>query len=86
MQAFTEPQSVGIRLGDAVVDTFSLPAGRRELRRIPLTAAQLGAGETVDVLVSVDRTFLPAGVPQLKSLDSRELGVRVFHAFVEPKQ
>ncbi len=86
VQAFTEPQSVGIRLGDAVVDTFSLPAGRRELRRIPLTAAQLGAGETVDVLVSVDRTFVPAGVPQLKSLDPRELGVRVFHAFVEPKQ
>ncbi len=35
---------------------------------------------------AVDKTFVPASVPQLKSLDPRELGVRVFHAFVEPKQ
>jgi hypothetical protein len=54
--------------------------------RIPLTAAQLGSGETTDVVVLVDKTFVPASVPQLKSLDPRELGVRVFHTFVEPKQ
>jgi hypothetical protein len=86
VQAFTEPQKVEVRLGESVVDTFSLPSGHRELRRISLTAAQLGAGETVDVVVAVDKTFVPASVPQLKSLDPRELGVRVFHAFVEPKQ
>ena len=86
MDAFTEPQKVEIRLGDAVVDSFSLQAGRRELRRISLTAAQLGSEETVDVVVAVDKTFVPASVPKLKSLDPRELGVRVFHAFVEPKQ
>jgi hypothetical protein len=86
VQAFNEPQKVEIRVGDAVVDGFSLAAGRRELRRVPLTAAQLGTGETVDVVLSVDRTFVPASVTQLKSLDPRELGVRVFHAFVEPKQ
>jgi hypothetical protein len=86
VQAFAEPQKVEIKSGDVVVDSFTLPAGRRELRRIPLTAAQLGAGETVDVVLSVDKTFVPASVPQLKSLDPRELGVRVFHAFVEPKQ
>jgi hypothetical protein len=86
VQAFTEPQRVEIRVGDTVADSFSLAAGRRELRRIPLTAAQLGTGETVDVVLSVDKTFVPAGVAQLKSLDPRELGVRVFHAFVEPKQ
>jgi hypothetical protein len=86
VQAFTEPQKVEIRVGEAVVDSFSLTAGRRELRRVALTAAQLGSGETVDVVVSVDKTFVPASVAQLKSLDPRELGVRVFHAFVEPKQ
>jgi hypothetical protein len=86
VHAFTDPQKVEIRLGDAVVDSFSLQAGRRELRRILLTAAQLGSEETVDVVVAVDKTFVPASVPQLKSLDPRELGVRVFHAFVEPKQ
>ena len=86
VQAFTEPQKVEIRTGDAVVDSFTLAAGQRELRRIPLTTAQLGSGETTDVVLSVDKTFVPASVPQLKSLDPRELGVRVFHAFVEPKQ
>lgn len=84
--AFSEPQKVEMRIGDAVVDSFELPSGRRELRRVPLTAAQLGTGETVDIVVTVDKTFVPASLPQLKSLDPRELGVRVFHAFVEPKQ
>ena len=84
--AFPTPQMVDIRVGQDVVDSFSLPPGRRELRRISLTPAQLGSAETVDMAVVVDRTFVPAGVPQLKSLDPRELGVRVFRAFIEPKQ
>jgi hypothetical protein len=86
VQAFTEPQKVEIRVGNSVVDSFSLPSGHRELRRISLSAAQLGSMETVDMVVAVDKTFVPSSVAQLKSLDSRELGVRVFHAFVEPKQ
>jgi hypothetical protein len=86
VQAFNEPQKVEIRISDAVVDSFTLASGQHELRRIPLTAAQLGSGETTDVVLSVDTTFVPASIPQLKSLDPRELGVRVFHAFVEPKQ
>jgi hypothetical protein len=85
VQALPEPQKVEVRVGEAVVDSFTLPAGQRELRRIPVTAAQMGSGETVDVTIGVDKTFVPAAVAQLKSLDARELGVRVFHAFVEPK-
>jgi hypothetical protein len=86
VQALPEPQKVEVRVGETVVDSFALAAGQRELRRIPMTAAQLGSGETVDVTIGVDKTFVPATVAQLKSLDARELGVRVFHAFVEPKQ
>jgi len=85
-RAFAEPQKVEIKVGPSVVDSFDLPPGRRELRRIPLSAAQFGTGETVDMAVVVDKTFVPASIPQLKSLDPRELGVRVFRAFVEPKQ
>jgi hypothetical protein len=33
----------------------------------------------------VDQTFVPADVPSLRSSDSRELGIRVFRAYVEPK-
>jgi len=84
--AFAQPQQVEIRAGQALVDSFPLAAGLPELRRISLTPQQLGAGENVDMSIVVDKTFVPASVPQLKSLDSRELGLRVFHVFVEPKQ
>jgi hypothetical protein len=85
VQAFAEPQRVEVRLGGAVIDTFALPGGQRELRRIALTASQLGDGESVDLVVSVDKTFVPAGIPQLRSSDPRELGLRVFRVYIEPK-
>ncbi|HKE86502.1 MAG TPA: hypothetical protein VKB50_22250 [Vicinamibacterales bacterium] len=84
--AFSGPQQVEVRAGQAVVDSFPLAAGRPELRRISLPPEKLGTGENVDLSIVVDKTFVPASIPQLKSLDSRELGVRVFHVFVEPKQ
>jgi hypothetical protein len=83
--AFPEPQQVEIRIGSAVVDTFALAAGQRQLRRIPLSAAQAGDAETVEMAIAVDKTFVPARVPQLRSADGRELGVRVFRVHIEPK-
>lgn len=82
--AFPEPQRVEVRAGSEVVDRFSLPGGRMELRRIQIPAGQLGTEETVELTISVDRTFVPASVPALRSTDTRELGVRVFRAYVEP--
>jgi hypothetical protein len=67
-----------------VVDSFSLGPNQAELRKFPVSAAQLGAGDTVEMKIVVDRTFVPATIPELKSGDPRELGVRVFRAFVEP--
>jgi hypothetical protein len=68
-----------------VIDSFALPPGPRELRKVDLTAAQLGTGETVEVTVAVDKSFVPATITQLKSSDTRELGIRVFRAYVQPK-
>jgi hypothetical protein len=85
VMAFPDPQQVEIRLGTEVVDRFPLPSGQRELRRVPISAAQLGAGDMVELTVTVDRTFVPATMPALRSTDPRELGVRVFRAFVQPK-
>jgi hypothetical protein len=78
-----EPQRVEVRMGETVVDRFTLAPGARELRRIRLPAAELGAGETVELSVVVDRTFVPAAMPALRSADSRELGIRVFRAYVD---
>lgn len=83
--ALGEPQHVDVRVGDAVVDSFVLQSNKQELRTFPLTAAQLGAADTSEMRISVDKTFVPATIPALKSSDPRELGVRVFRAYVEPR-
>ena len=85
VQGLGEPQHVELRIGDMVIDSFSLPSGQRELRKLDLTTAQMGTGETVEITVAVDKTFVPATITQLKSTDSRELGIRVFRAYVQAK-
>jgi hypothetical protein len=45
----------------------------------------LGAADSIELVIAVDQTFVPADIPSLRSSDSRELGVRVFRAYVEPK-
>ena len=84
VRPFDTPQRVEVRAGTEVVDSFPLPAARPEVRRITLSRAQLGTGPTVELTISVDRTFVPATIPALKINDPRELGVRVFRAFVKP--
>jgi hypothetical protein len=53
------------------------------LRQIPITAAQLGTGDTAEIRFEVDRTFVPANLGQGET-DRRELGIRVYHVFVKP--
>jgi hypothetical protein len=85
VKAFPEPQHVTVSLGSTVIDMFALPPNQPELRRIALSAEQLGAAETLDLSVAVDKTFVPSAVPDLKSSDGRELGVRVFRVYIQPK-
>jgi hypothetical protein len=80
----TEPQTVTVSIGSEVVDTF--PIGRTgDVRRIPLSVSQLGVGEQVELRLSLDRTFVPSVVTAGAQGDKRELGLCVFHAFVEAK-
>jgi hypothetical protein len=76
---FTPPQQVTIRTGSQTVASFAADSRERKLLTFPLTAAQLGSGEMAELILDVDRTFGPGGG------DTRQLGIRVFHAFVEPK-
>ena len=58
----------------------SRPTDRdRKMMTFPITAAQFGTGDMAELMLDVDRTFAPGAG------DTRELGIRVFHAFVEPK-
>jgi hypothetical protein len=80
---YHDAQQVEVRLGDAVVDRFSLPPNEHLLRKIQLAAAQLGTAEMSELQIRVDKTFVPALVAASNNKDTRELGVRVFHAFVD---
>jgi hypothetical protein len=81
---FNDPQQVRITMGDKVIDEFTLQPRQPELRKIPLKADQLGTGDVSELVVTVDKTYVPA-VVNSSSKDPRELGVRVFHAFVDPR-
>lgn len=76
---FTPPQQVTVRIGPQVIATFPADSKDRKLLTFPLTAGQLGSGDMSEIVIDVDRAFTPGGG------DTRELGIRVFHAFVEPK-
>jgi hypothetical protein len=83
---FLEPQQVQVNIGGQPVDQFTLTAGQQQLRKIPITAAQFGSGEMAEIQIAVDKTYVPALVNAEFKKDSRELGVRVFHAYVQPRQ
>lgn len=83
---FSEPQQVTVTLGDQTIDTFPIKPKDELIRKAPISAAQLGTGDLVDLHISVDKTFVPAVVTNGTSIDPRELGVRIFHAFVQPTE
>jgi hypothetical protein len=76
---FNPPQQVTLKIGDQQVGQFAADSKGPALLTFPLTAAQLGSADTVELSIDVDKTFKPGGP------DPRELGIRVFHTYVEPK-
>jgi hypothetical protein len=82
---FTQPQQVTLSIGGRELDEFTITPKQQILRKVPIAATQLGTGDMVELHISVDKTFVPALIPAANSKDPRELGIRVFHAFVEPK-
>ncbi|MDE3154253.1 MAG: hypothetical protein KGN76_04080 [Acidobacteriota bacterium] len=83
--AVFDSQQVTVTAAGQPVTQLTLAANQRELKLIPISAAQLGTGDTATIGLDVDKTFVPAQIPALHNADPRELGVRVFHAFVLPR-
>ena len=79
------PVQVTLRIGETVVETVTFDSAAEVLRKIPLANAQFGSGDNVDLVLDVTPSFVPAKTPAANSSDPRELGLRVFHAFVEPE-
>ena len=76
-------QTVHVVIGSEVVDTFE-PTAQIVARRIPVSAATLGAEDFAQLTLRVDHSFVPARLPRAMSTDTRELGVRVFSVDISP--
>ena len=81
---FPTPQQVSLYSGSQLVTTFPADTLAPTLRRIAITAAQLGTADMVELRLEVDKTFVPAKVTGAGP-DNRELGIRVYHTFIDPK-
>lgn len=75
---FNPPQQVTIKVAGQSIATFAADSKEPVLRTFPIAAAQFGDGDMSEIVLEVDRTFTG-------SSDPRELGIRVYQAFVEPK-
>jgi len=82
---FKDTQHVQVSLGTTPMDDFTLAPGQELLKKIPLKAAQLGTDDMAELHISVDKTFVPSLLPAANSKDPRELGIRVFHAYIDPR-
>jgi hypothetical protein len=81
-----EAQQVQVILGGQTVDQFTVtPDANRILRKMNLPAAQMGNEELGELTLSVDKTFIPAKISGSNNKDLRELGVRVFQAYVDAR-
>jgi hypothetical protein len=79
-----KPQQVTVYSGDTAVSTFPVDRPGIVLKKVPITAAQLGTGDMAELRIDVDRSFMPSKLPG-GSRDPRELGIRVYHAFIESR-
>jgi hypothetical protein len=81
--AFDDTQQVTISAGSRTIEQFTLIPRQTVLKKIPLKAADFGSAEMVELQIDVNKTFIPALV-LASDHDPRELGIRVFHAFIQP--
>jgi hypothetical protein len=76
-------QQVTVQIGDQVITTIPLVANNAQVLKFPVSAAQLGTGDMVEMKFTADKTFVPALDASMKSGDPRELGARFFHVFIQ---
>jgi hypothetical protein len=80
------PQVLQVTMGGETLAQYTLaPDQDRQLHKITLPARLMGEADLAEVQLVVDTTFVPMTVTNGASKDPRELGVRVFHAFVDPR-
>ena len=76
-------QNVAVQIGPQTIATIPVSANPPEVLKYPITAAQLGTADMVEIKFTADKTFVPALESSMKSGDPRELGARFFHVFIQ---
>lgn len=76
-------QNIAVQIGSQTIATIPLSANPPTVLKYPITAAQLGTADMVEIKFTADKTFVPALEASMKSGDPRELGARFFHVFVQ---
>jgi hypothetical protein len=76
-------QNVTVQIGDQQLQTIALTSSNPPVLKYPVTAAQLGTSDMVEMKFTADTTFVPALDQSMKSGDPRELGARFFHVFIQ---
>ena len=78
-------QQVQVLVGGQTSTTSRWAPTSSSCAKVKIPAAQLGDAEMAEIRISTDKSIVPALTPEAASKDPRELGVRVFHAFVDPR-
>ena len=79
---FERPQRLALVVGDRTIRETTLNTNRRVHLDYDLTAVDLGGDDVVRLELLIDQTSVPSE-ENGRAADTRELGVRVFDAYVE---
>jgi hypothetical protein len=82
---FDPPQHMTVVVGGRRINKFPLDTKNPDYKEIELRTADLGLTKSVTIELLVDKTFVPLEHEGKASKDGRELGARVYYAFVEAK-
>ena len=76
-------QNIAVQIGNQTIATIPVNSNPPSVLKYPITAAQLGMADMVEIKFTADKTFVPALEASMKSSDPRELGARFFHVFIQ---
>lgn len=80
---FTSPQEVSLMIGETVLDKFTVDSPLPVVRKTRIGQAAFGEQDKVELTIDVSESFVPAERSD-GSRDMRELGIRVYHAYLRP--
>ena len=82
-ELFDVPQRLTLVIDDTAIETLEMVSPEPTYHVIPIPAASFGVADAVTLTLNVDPTFVPSVVTDGENPDERELGVQVFHIFLD---